>query len=839
MLLPLADTNKLSSESRTRIELFYQRFCEGSLRRQYGLGHLVYACHAAFPLVLSPDLVNLIYINFNHFHYKDGSADNIHPIAVSDFLLSPLCRQISNKQYEVFPEIRSYLLHLLKDGTWLYRYGIQIKGEERLNELADFLQQYIKVKRLEGSYDGTGFRQLNEWAALAYQNPGELARRIAGMLEKHSKDDQGQLWLNKQMERIEKQFNFDIHNHGSSKEVLTPFFNLYYYSQARKGELFHKEEADIYSNAAKISVDSVALSGSGTTIQLPLSKNIAERTERKINKVQRIVSLLIGIDEYATIPSLKGCVYGARQMEAMLEQLQNEKDFDKGFTLTLLNADATKQNILDGLKSVFEMAHPEDICLIYFAGHGENDSYDENYLITADYEQGTNPGLSNVEFYHALQAAKVTKPCKTVFILDSHSGYYQWVDEDDVFLGAVRHTKLSEQTFGTNTASAFLISLIEIINQTKGKISYKHLLLWLRFKVRYEYKMQDEVPVILTAPSNLDQYFLHNQFKHADHTPAIVYNKYTGNWQVLEEDFKLIQLNTGATLKDYVTNEPIDTAKGEVFVRDNELLFGGLTQQLNPTALYKVIVGRPLLPVYINDEQESAGTIDRIHNQLERVRFDVFSKWNGLECFRSSELQHYDHEERLLVEDHGGSYTVSFGSSDYQHNKASVTGFTVGELSLLSEFPDKFVRYHYCCNLALPGENYKEYRALSVRLRHRWQNETNDRFAYSSGHLELNRQSFYIREGRIVFNPLQLEIANDEEFPVFYQVYIVMSDLTIKRMQPESTAGLTPFATETLTVQEPLLFEAILSRQLSAQIKLLVSRDPIPFDFSQTGFSNV
>jgi hypothetical protein len=124
MTLLESDIDRLTVDSRKRLDTFYRRFCEGTSRRQYGLGHLLYACHAAFPLVLSPDLANLIYINFNHYTFYDGSTGNIASLAPSDVLLSPLCRQISNRQFEMLPDIRSFLLNLLKDGRWFYRYGI-------------------------------------------------------------------------------------------------------------------------------------------------------------------------------------------------------------------------------------------------------------------------------------------------------------------------------------------------------------------------------------------------------------------------------------------------------------------------------------------------------------------------------------------------------------------------------------------------------------------------------------------------------------------------------------------------------------------------------------------
>ncbi len=837
MLLPANDTRKLTSESYTRLELFYRRFCEGPLRRQYGLGHMIYACHAAFPMILSPELANVIWINFNNYPYNDGSAGKIEAIAVSDFLLSPLCRQISNRQYEVYPEIRSYLLHLLKEGAWFDRYGIKLNGEERLNDLADLLEQYVVAKSGGNSHEGAGFKQLNEWAALAYKHPGHLASLIGEALEKSSTNDQSQLWLSTQIEKIEKQFSLDIHNHGSTRDDLRPFFNLYYYTQARKGELFGKAEKEVFGNSSQIKRDVTNAGVRGTSIRVPLTKNLADRTERKINKVQRVLSLIIAIDTYKTSP-LQGSVYGTRQVIDALQLLNKnpETGLEIETRFALLNEAATKKNIFDGLSKIFSTANAEDTCLIFFSGHGSNtNNYTENKIVPFDFDDSKNNfGITNSEFFEAIQQAKALKPCHTVLIVDSHVGYYQWLSDTDVFLGAVRHTMQTEQRFdGENLASAFSLALRDILLQSKGKIAYRHLLLWLRFKIENDYGVNNEMPVLMTAAANLNHSFLRDDPLHVDDAPVAAYNKSTDAWQVLDEDFKLLTLSTNSHLKEYSKDQKVENAQGELFIRNDEILFGGHTTGLDKTALYKVYPGRKRLPLFVTPGSNTS--LSALRKTFQDLRFNIFSKWHSLELLEGEERGDRDDVESLTVEEVKGPYSISYRSIDPATDTLTSLQFTVHAQQLLAETIHRFALYHYLWHLSLPQRNYKRYDPLQVDLQYRWEGGIDTRLLNIED-LRFDETSFTVHEDRLVFHPLELVVRNDEAFPIFFELYWLFSDLSIVKIGGSGLVLLPPEGSTSLQWNDQQILDGVLSRQLSVQLKLLTSCDPIQHDFSQAGY---
>jgi hypothetical protein len=840
MLLPQAEINKLSDDAYARIEVFFRSFCEGSLRRHYGLGHLVYACHAAFPLALTPELANLIWVNFKHFPYQDDTAGKIDAIAVSDFLLSPLCQPISYQQYEVIPQVRSYLLHLLNDGSWFRRYGIAIDGTERLQQLADFLQQYVKQKQSSPGLESTGFKQLNEWAALAYLNPQELAGRIGDALEDSISSNQRQLWVNAQMERFDKQFSYNVHHHNGNKEILRPFLNLYHYTQARKNDIFNRDNDKITGDSFKISSIPTG-DGLGRIISMPLSKAIADRTNRRINKVQRVISLLIGVDEYKDSKfGLKGCVYGAKQVAALLQQL-NSKDpetskegYDTDTVFELYNGEATAANIFETVRKLFSLANPEDICLIYFSGHGENGSYTENTLIPADYGSSNSGVITNHDFFNAIQTAKARTRCKVMLIVDSHTGYYNWVEPEDVFIGAVRHTMQTEQPFnGENVASAFLLALRDIIRVTNGKITYRHLLRWLRFKIEEDYNVKEQTPVLQTITANLDNYFLRTDLNNADDAPVIVFHKASNTWRVLNEDFKVLTLNTTTYVRDYETNELVPDVRGELFLRERVIYFGGRIEGLEEDRLYKAESTRPQLVVQVLGSVTDKADKEKVAAEITSCKFDCISLWGAINPRIGINLSKERPHFAMSVDVGASRYQVSFINTD--SGKEQLNSWIFPRHFPLVDFLQKLARYYYLINLTLPKDHDVLYDPLSVTMFCSWDGDSKASEPLSQQPVLLNEEALLINEGTIAIRSLIVQVINQDTFPVFCHLYLVVSDLTIQKIATV-TPGMPLMSGGFFDISiERGLIESMLVKGLTGRLVLLVSRDPHQIDFSQKG----
>ncbi|MCB0595634.1 MAG: formylglycine-generating enzyme family protein, partial [Phaeodactylibacter sp.] len=124
--------------------------------------HFLFACHAALPVVLTPDLLYHIWIHFqdekNRFPYE----------AVSDLLLSGLCREVRPQLFEMEASARDYFLKSLRRHP---RFG---PGREK--ELARFLLSYAS-SHYPQKHQRT-IRESQRFAAIAYLDARQAAQEI-------------------------------------------------------------------------------------------------------------------------------------------------------------------------------------------------------------------------------------------------------------------------------------------------------------------------------------------------------------------------------------------------------------------------------------------------------------------------------------------------------------------------------------------------------------------------------------------------------------------------------------------------------------------------------------
>jgi DNA-binding NarL/FixJ family response regulator len=150
-----------TDSNQTRAMRIAQRRIEG-FAKQFGEAHRNLACHAAFPLVLTPDLLYQIWANF---------VPEAPWTAVAQVLLSRLCRQVGYEMYEMDIADRNFLLRELKEKF----------GQEKFDELGEFLLDYV-AQRLTDDADMQYLREAQEWTALTYTKPDEAARELAKRL---------------------------------------------------------------------------------------------------------------------------------------------------------------------------------------------------------------------------------------------------------------------------------------------------------------------------------------------------------------------------------------------------------------------------------------------------------------------------------------------------------------------------------------------------------------------------------------------------------------------------------------------------------------------------------
>jgi formylglycine-generating enzyme required for sulfatase activity/uncharacterized protein with von Willebrand factor type A (vWA) domain len=139
----------------------------------WGQAYLDLACHAAFPLALTPDL--LYYLRENFPYDQQDKWLNIPWLAVPDILLSNLCHPAGHPLYEMDSAVRHLLLKLLQTNERF--------GNQRLEQLSKCMIFYLQQKLQNPNLDIKDFGEKPEWIALAYTQPNQVARELAQMLK--------------------------------------------------------------------------------------------------------------------------------------------------------------------------------------------------------------------------------------------------------------------------------------------------------------------------------------------------------------------------------------------------------------------------------------------------------------------------------------------------------------------------------------------------------------------------------------------------------------------------------------------------------------------------------
>ncbi|NET57275.1 MAG: formylglycine-generating enzyme family protein [Symploca sp. SIO2E6] len=159
-----------------------------AFNQRFGQAYLDLACHAAFPLALTPELLYCLRENFQ---------PRCDWLAVADILLS-LCDPVGYELYELEPEVRNELLLTLKNHC----------GEERLQELSEFMIAYIRQELPTNYRVAQDLGAAPHWTALAYTKPEQAIADIAQVVKAALETENPSEWV-KLTPLLESFANFD------------------------------------------------------------------------------------------------------------------------------------------------------------------------------------------------------------------------------------------------------------------------------------------------------------------------------------------------------------------------------------------------------------------------------------------------------------------------------------------------------------------------------------------------------------------------------------------------------------------------------------------------------
>ncbi|MEH0433698.1 caspase family protein [Streptomyces stelliscabiei] len=144
-----------------------------------------------------------------------------------------------------------------------------------------------------------------------------------------------------------------------------------------------------------------------------------------------LYALFVGIDEYSgPVSPLQGCVADVRAFAEYFGALAGPQGLRAH---VLLDADATRENVMDGFTRHLTQAGPGDTALFCFAGHGSQEPVEERFwhlepsgfqqtLVCADSRTGGLPDLADKEL-NELLGGVAAGGAHVLAVLDScHSG---------------------------------------------------------------------------------------------------------------------------------------------------------------------------------------------------------------------------------------------------------------------------------------------------------------------------------------------------------------------------------------------------------------------------------
>jgi len=425
--------------------------------KNHGEGHVLLACHAAFPMVLTADLVYKIWLNFRSYVNEAGERCEIPYVAVSDLLLSPLCQPSGFQRFEMPANIRHTLLAVFQDDERF--------GKARLHELASFLKHYIEAAYRDADAIGQAIRNAQQLVVDAWLQPEKALQTLTQAFREAEQSPAEQVRLSNLVARFDLQWEAGLLAQDRQKPKQTGA--LLQYSQGLAA--FHKT-GDAY-HAANLLKGVVQKGGTGMMLPLPGEVKTTVSNRLSLPKKGKLHALLVAIDEYhpeAKISPLRGCKNDARKLANWLERQHQSADspWSEVSINTLFDEQATL-SILEKRAEVLQNVETEDQVLIYFAGHARQDKPgDETDLICYDSLLSNMPLLTVSRFRNLVLSNARQQPYITVILDAQFTGSPNWLDPMNPKHVVFANTGLSEMGYEISGGEGFFTKyFIEALEQ--------------------------------------------------------------------------------------------------------------------------------------------------------------------------------------------------------------------------------------------------------------------------------------------------------------------------------------------------------------------------------------
>lgn len=249
----------------------------------------------------------------------------------------------------------------------------------------------------------------------------------------------------------------------------------------------------------------------------------------------KLYALLIGINEYSpasksSIRSLQACLNDVANVKGFLKAYYADLITDEGQILELTNAQATRENVINGFKKHLTQAKEGDVALVFYSGHGSwgvtapefpkstTDNQEQTWVLYDSREEGKYD-LADKEIALLLEEAGENQPHLVVIADSCHSGsvtrdvaeFQQmrprftsgtteprpletylggaYTQRPDLTIPSTNHLLIAacerkEVALEADGQGQFTKSLLTVVNKNGGQIQYSDLFIQVRAAIK-------------------------------------------------------------------------------------------------------------------------------------------------------------------------------------------------------------------------------------------------------------------------------------------------------------------------------------------------------------------
>ena len=204
-------------DTKNKIDNFLRK-----LPSDYQDGALLMVYYATFPIIISPELLYLLWLNFPEYTKYEEDTCTIPITVISDLLQSSLCEEVGSNNFEIKAEVCSYLKKNIKSILLEREISIHYTNRELYLFILEYANKFCQSPLLKNLYN------FYYWNVNLILFPEKANKRIKELLGADSpqelsklNSEQSQITLTLAEKQAQNQINPNTENKDISKRIPT------------------------------------------------------------------------------------------------------------------------------------------------------------------------------------------------------------------------------------------------------------------------------------------------------------------------------------------------------------------------------------------------------------------------------------------------------------------------------------------------------------------------------------------------------------------------------------------------------------------------------------------